>query len=74
MRRGGGDSSRLRERFGQDHSRNKRVSRKMSGEHRIIVREMRFAFCRSTGFALDQLPDEDKRRSMRQAEEVISDQ
>jgi hypothetical protein len=66
--------SSLRERFGQDHSWNKRIVRKMSGKHRIVFREMRFAFRRHARLALDQLPNENKRRPMRQTKKVTSDE
>ena len=62
--RGARDSGSLGKRFGQDHARDERITRKVAGEHRIVAREARGAFGEMPRFATKQLPNEHERRAM----------
>ena len=70
--RGRRDAGRLRERLGQDDAGNQWITRKMTGEDRIIRGKRRSSFRESARVALDQFAHEDKRRSMRQTEKSLT--
>ena len=70
----GCDTRRLSERLGQNYARHQRITWKMSGKHRIILRKFCFALSRHAGITRDQSSHKNKGRPMRQAEEVTSDQ
>lgn len=68
MARSRRDPGSLRERFGQNHARHERIAGEMPGEHRIVRRKKRHAFRGAPGLAMEQLPNENKRRPMWQTE------
>ena len=66
------ETGRLGERFGQDDAGNQRITREMTGEHRIIRGKGRHSLRGNTGIAPDQLAHENKGRAMREAEERMT--
>src|SRR5207253_1457528 len=68
------DSRGLRERFGQEYSGNERITRKMAGKNRIVLRKTRFTFRGKPRLAGIQLLDENERRPMRKAGEQVRGQ
>lgn len=68
-----GDPRRLRKRFRQDDAGNQRITRKMTGEDRIVRGKRRDRFRGDTGIALDQVAHENKWRAVGEAEKVTSD-
>src|SRR6185369_13724514 len=67
---GSGDAGGLRERFGQDHSRNERVSGKVTGKHRIVSGKDHGALRGDAGIARDNFTNKNKWRPMRKAEDM----
>ena len=62
------DAGRLRKRLGQDDAGHQWITRKMTGEDRIIRGKRRHSLRQITRVALDQFADENERRSMGQTE------
>jgi len=71
--RGSGDPRGLRERLGQNNSRDDWIFRKVAGEDWVVVGENSRTFGGLARFAAEQLPNEYERRAMGQLGEVISD-
>ena len=69
---GRSDPGGLGQRFGQDDTGNERISREMTGKHRVVAREKSGALRLLARFATKQLPNENKRRPVGEAREVIA--
>jgi len=56
----------LGKRFRQNHARNERIIGKMPSKHRIVTRELGFAFGRDSRVAGDQFPHKNEGRPVGQ--------